>query len=308
MENENVITYNTKRINSEKQSTDRPQKIKKKFSTTDLLIFILCLVIAVMCLLPLWTMFVNSTKTTEEINTTMGVGALVPGLELINNIRRVLNIDGFPIVRSFFNSLWLSVSSTALCVYFSMLTAFGFTAYEFKGKKTLYTIVLIAMIVPTQLGMIGWYDLVVNILGLGNSYVGLIVPSICAPTTVFFLKQYLESTYSREIIEAARIDGSNEFMTFNRIVIPLSVPAMATMAIFSFVYSWNNYMGPLMIINEELKFTFPLLIQLLKGNQKFQELSLIYTALLLITLPLVIVYLCFSRYIVGGVAIGGVKE
>ncbi|MBQ6727484.1 MAG: carbohydrate ABC transporter permease, partial [Clostridia bacterium] len=146
------------------------------------------------------------------------------------------------------------------------------------------------------------------ILGLTNTYAGLIIPSVAAPTTVFFLKQYLETTYSKEIIEAARIDGSQEFMTFNRIVIPLSIPAMATMAIFSFVYSWNNYMGPLMIIDDTNKYTFPLLVQILKANPKFQDLALIYTSLLLITLPLLIVYLAFSKYIVGGVAIGGVKE
>ena len=282
--------------------------IKKSFPIWNVLLTILCILTAIMCLLPLYVMFINSTKTTEQINTTLGVGAFIPGVEIINNLKGVFSIEGFPIIRSFFNSLWLASASTVLCVYFSMLTAFGFVAYEFKGKKFLYMVVLVAMIVPTQLGMIGWYRLIAVILGLTNTYAGLIIPSIAAPTTVFFLKQYLETTYSKEIIEAARIDGSQEFMTFNRIVIPLSIPAMATMAIFSFVYSWNNYMGPLMVIDDTNKYTFPLLVQILKANPKFQDLALIYTSLLLITLPLLIVYLAFSKYIVGGVAIGGVKE
>ncbi|MGN0822410.1 MAG: carbohydrate ABC transporter permease, partial [Candidatus Gallimonas sp.] len=215
--------------------------------------------------------------------------------------------SGFPIMSGMLNSFIIAMSSTVLCVYFSMLTAYGFVAYEFKAKKQLYGVILASMVVPSQLGMIGWYQLVVD-LGMYNTWIPLILPSIAAPTTVFFLKQYLETSYSRDIVEAARIDGSGEFHTFNSIILPISVPALATMAIFSFVYSWNNYLGPIMILNSEELYTLPMLVQMLKTNIYATDYGLVYAGILLTILPLLIVYLAFSRFIIGGVAIGGVKE
>lgn len=278
-------------------------KVKRKFPTEEVIIFIVCLFFALLCLFPIWLLLVNATKETSEIKQSVSI---IPSTYLFDNLSSLFD-SGFPIMQGMLNSFIIAMGSTVLCVYFSMLTAYGFVAYEFKGKKSLYWVILASMVVPSQLGMIGWYQLVVD-LGMYDTWIPLILPSIAAPTTVFFLKQYLETTYSREIIEAARIDGSKEFYTFNTIVLPISIPALATMAIFSFVYSWNSYLGPIMILNTEELYTLPMLVQMLKTNIYATDYGLVYTGILLTILPLLIVYLLFSKFIIGGVAIGGVKE
>lgn len=270
------------------------------------LLFAVCLLLAFMCLFPLWLMFVNSTKSTEQIRQTGGALALLPSGYFFSNISSLLS-KGFNLAGGFLNSLIIAISSTLLCVYFSTLTAYGFVGYNFPCKGVLFAVLMATMIIPSQLGMIGWYQLVVD-LSMYDTWVPLIVPSIASATTVFFLKQYLEATYSRDIVEAARIDGSGEFHTFNFIVLPISLPAVATMAIFSFVYSWNNYLGPLMILQSEELFTLPMLVEQLKTDIYASDYGAIYSGILLTVAPLIVVYLCFSKLIIGGVALGGVKE
>ena len=279
------------------------KKHRKKFPLQETIVFVICVFFALLCLFPIWLLIVNATKETSELKQSVSI---FPSVYLFDNVKSLFD-SGFPIMSGMLNSFIIAMSSTVLCVYFSMLTAYGFVAYEFKAKKQLYGVILASMVVPSQLGMIGWYQLVVD-LGMYNTWIPLILPSIAAPTTVFFLKQYLETSYSRDIVEAARIDGSGEFHTFNSIILPISVPALATMAIFSFVYSWNNYLGPIMILNSEELYTLPMLVQMLKTNIYATDYGLVYAGILLTILPLLIVYLAFSRFIIGGVAIGGVKE
>jgi multiple sugar transport system permease protein len=137
----------------------------------------------------------------------------------------------------------------------------------------------------------------------------MIIPAIAAPTTVYFMKQYMETGFSLEIVEAARIDGSSEFRTFNRIVLPLLKPAMATQAIFAFVGSWNNLYTPSIILaTARVKMTMPMFVDALKANDKERVWGQIYCGLFITVLPLLVMYFALSRYIVGGVALGGVKE
>ncbi|MBQ8406294.1 MAG: carbohydrate ABC transporter permease, partial [Clostridia bacterium] len=112
----------------------------------------------------------------------------------------------------------------------------------------------------------------------------------------------------KDLVEAARIDGSHEFYTFNKIILPISAPALATQAIFSFVYAWNNYLPPLMILNTESLYTLPIWIHQLNADTHEIDYGALYAGLIITVLPLVIVYLAFSKFIVGGIAQGGVKE
>mgnify|MGYP000825764670 CR=1 FL=1 len=137
------------------------------------------------------------------------------------------------------NSLKVAVPSTLLCAYFSAMTAYALAMYKFKGNKVLFMTILIFMMIPGQLGLIGFYNLCTK-LHLVNSYIPLIIPAIASPGTVFFLRQYVLSVMPPSLIEAARIDGSGEFRTFNSIVLPLMKPAIAVQAIFTFVANWNN--------------------------------------------------------------------
>ena len=270
------------------------------------LLFVLCIIFAIICLFPIWLMIVNATRSTTQIQQVGGAAALVPSKYFFYNVQALIDA-GFDILGGFVNSMVIALSSTFLCVYFSALTAYGFVGYEFKFKNALFAILLSTMLIPGQLGMIGWYQLVTD-LNMYDTWIPLIVPAIASSTTVFFLKQYFEASFSKNIIEAARIDGSNEFNTFNKIIIPISVPALATMAIFSFVYSWNNYMGPLMILNSEELFTLPLWINKLNTFNHEIDYGALYAGLVISVLPLIIIYLCFSKFIVAGISLGGVKE
>ena len=141
-----------------------------------------------------------------------------------------------------------------------------------------------------------------------QSFIPLILPSIAAPTVFFFMKQYLDASLPMEIVEAARIDGAGEFYTFNKIVLPIMKPALAVQAIFSFVASWNNYFIPALVLDSADKKTLPILIAQLRSADflKF-DMGKVYMMVAIAILPVIIVYLLLSKFIVRGVALGGVK-
>ncbi|WDU83443.1 carbohydrate ABC transporter permease [Caloramator sp. Dgby_cultured_2] len=161
--------------------------------------------------------------------------------------------------------------------------------------------------VPTQVAIIGFYKYM-SILNLLNSYIPLIVPAIAAPSSIFFAIQYLESTIVKELIEAARIDGCSELTIFHKIMLPIAKPGAVTMGIFAFVGSWNNFFTPFVLISKMEKYTLPMLVQTLRGDVYRTEYGSIYLGLAVSIIPILIVYILFSRYIVNGIAMGSVKE
>ena len=187
------------------------------------------------------------------------------------------------------------------------MTAYALAMYKFKGNKVLFMTILIFMMIPGQLGLIGFYNLCTK-LHLVNSYIPLIIPAIASPGTVFFLRQYVLSVMPPSLIEAARIDGSGEFHTFNNIVLPLMKPAIAVQAIFTFVSSWNNYFVPALILHNDKKKTLPILIAQLRAADwlKF-DMGQVYVMIAFSIFPVIIIYLILSRHIVQGVALGSVK-
>ena len=206
-----------------------------------------------------------------------------------------------------FNSVFIATCSAILCTYFSTMTAYAIHAYNFKGKKFMFTFILAVMMIPTQVTALGFLQLLGK-LHMDDSFVPLIVPSIAAPVTFFYMKQYMESNLPLELVEAARIDGSGEFRTFNRIVFPLMKPAIAVQAIFSFVQSWNNYFIPALVLHSDKKKTLPVLIAQLRSADflKF-DMGQVYVMIAFSIFPVIIVYILLSRFIVSGVALGGVK-
>ena len=205
------------------------------------------------------------------------------------------------------NSLIVSSCSAALCVYFSTMTAYAIHAYEFKLKKYIYPFILMIMMIPTQVTALGFVKLVSR-MGLEDSLIPLIVPAIASPVVFFYIKQYMESSLPLSLIEAARIDGSGEFHTFNAIVLPLMKPAIAVQAIFTFVSSWNNYFTPALILHSDKKKTLPILIAQLRAADwlKF-DMGQVYVMIAFSIFPVIIVYLILSKHIVQGVALGSVK-
>jgi len=259
--------------------------------------------LAVICLLPFWMMIVNSTRTANEISTSF---TLIPGTNLVENWKTVFGY--FNPFKGMWNSLLVAVPATVLTSYFSALTAYALAIYKFKGRNLLFGVILVFMMIPGQLSLLGFYDLVAG-LRLTNSYVPLIVPAIAAPGTVFFLRQYVLSILPKSLLEAARIDGAGEIHIFHRIVLPIMAPAIATMAIGAFIGNWNSYLVPLVLLNSPKKFTLPVMIASLSASQDVStNLGATYLAVAISVVPILIVFAFCSKYIISSISAGSVKE
>lgn len=266
-------------------------------------IYVILIILLVICILPLWILLVNSTRTTAEIQ--QGI-SLLPGHNLIRNWQTLTN-RGFSISRGFLNSVEISVSVTVLTVYFSMMFAYAIHVYDFSYKKFIYGFVIVLVLLPTQVSIIGFYRYMSN-LKLVNSYIPLILPAIAAPGSIFFAKQYLDAVVMRDLIDAARIDGCSELNIFHKIMLPIAKPGAFTMGIFAFVASWNNFFTPFIMISKMKLYTLPMLVQTLRGDTYRTEYGSIYLGLAVSIVPIIVVYAIFSKYIVNGIAMGAVKE
>jgi multiple sugar transport system permease protein len=249
-------------------------------------------------------MFVNATRGTYEIQSN--AISLIPSKYLFSNYA-VFGGKSFSPIIGLVNSMIISIGATALTAYFSSLTAYALVAYNWKLRQPFFAFILAVMMVPAQLTSIGFYQFMYRI-GWTNSYLPLILPAAAAPTVVFFMRQYLLGTLSLDIVNSGRIDGAREFHIFNRIIIPIMKPAIATQAIFAFVTSWNNYFMPSILLTSKEKYTMPIMISQLKGDIYKTEYGSVYLGLALTVLPLFVVYFSLSKYIIAGVALGGVKE
>ncbi len=267
------------------------------------IIYIILLIVTIMCIVPIWLLLVNSTRSTPEIQSGI---SLLPSNNLIVNYK-VLTGRGLNIWRAVGNSFFISVFSTAIGVYLSLMTAYGLKVYIFKGQKFLTSFILMLVLVPMQTSIFGFYQYMSK-LGLLNSYIPLILPAGASAATVFFALQYLDSIIIKDLIHAARIDGCSEFMIFQRVMLPIAAPGIFTLSIFGFVASWNNFFTPFILISKMEKYTLPMLVQTLRGDVYKTELGGIYLGLAMSILPILIVYSIFAKYIVSGIAMGAVKE
>ena len=252
-----------------------------------------------------YVLIINATRSHGDLQK--GFSAL-PGKYFLENLKNVANDGSFPMFRGILNSVIVSSCSAALCTYFSSLTAYGLYAYEFKARKVAFTFIMAILVMPTQVTAMGFLRLVTK-MGLYDSLLPLIIPSIASPAVFYFMYSYLQSSLPLSLVEAARIDGSGEFHTFNRIVIPIMKPAIAVQAIFTFVGSWNNYFVPALIIQSKSKMTVPILIATLRGADYMNfDMGKIYMMITVAIVPIIVVYLLLSKYIIAGVTLGGVKE
>lgn len=285
---------------------------RSKPKPLDIIVTAFMIILCVLSLIPIYVLVVNATRTSVDI-TGNGV-SLIPGLNLFKNIETMVDwsITGkvqYNAFTGYINSAIIAFSCTFLTVLFAGATAYGVCVYDFRLKGPAYTFILAVMMVPVQVTSVGFYQFMSKI-GLTDNYLPLIIPAIAAPQVVFFMRQYMKSSFPLEIVEAARIDGSNEFRTFFTIAIPMMKPAFAVQAIFAFVASWNNYYMPSMILvsREPNQMTLPMMVNTILSNDKLADFGAKYAAIMLSIIPVVVVYFIFSKFIVEGVALGGVKE
>ena len=268
------------------------------------IVYIVCISLAILSILPFWIMFMNATRGTFEIQQNSI--SLLPSKHLFDNINVFIG-KSFNPLKGFINSMIISTGATACTVYFSSLTAYALIVYDWRMRQPFFTFILAVMMIPAQVTSIGFYQFMYQI-HMTNNFLPLILPAIAAPITVFFMRQYLLASLQLDIVNSARIDGAGEFSIFNRIILPIMKPAIATQAIFSFVSSWNSLFMPLILLTDSDKYTMPIMVSLLRGDIYKTELGSVYLGLALTVLPLFVIYFLLSKYIIAGVALGGVKE
>jgi len=273
-------------------------------------IYVVLILLTLVCLVPIWILVVNATRLHNDI---IGGVSLIPSTHLFDNMKTLrensLYNNFFAPLIGMKNSLIIAGCCCALTVFFSGMTAYGLVVYDFKLKGPAFVFILAVMMVPTQVTAVGFMRLLIQ-LNLLDSYLPLIIPSIAAPAIVFFMRQYMLSSFPLDIIEAARIDGSNEFRTFLTISIPMMKPAFAVQAIFAFIQKWNDYYNQSLVLvsGKKNQLTMPMMVQKVIAIDRNADYGANYTAIFLSIIPVVVIYLILSKFIIGGVAAGGVKE
>ena len=275
-----------------------------KLTVLRVIVYAIPIFLCILCLFFFYLMIVNASRSNAQLATGF---SLVPQENFFKNLVNAWNDSSINIPRGMLNSLIIALSTAVLTTYFSALTAYGVHAYEFKGKKFVFTFIIAVMMIPSQVSALGFIQMM-NKFHLNNSYIPLIVPGIAAPVVFFYMKQYMESVLPLDVIDAARVDGSGEFRTFNTIVLPMLKPAIAVQMIFSFVSSWNNYFIPALLLDKAEMKTVPIMIaQLRSADYSKFDMGKVYMFILLAILPVLITYIFLSKSIIKGVTAGSVK-
>ena len=256
-----------------------------------------CLVIAIVAFYPFFVMVVSSTHDNFNIMSKINI---LPGNNLAVNYERLTrNINIFNGIK---NSLILAVSVTVIETYFAVMAGYAFAKFRFKMRNFLFGVVLVFMMLPGQIGIIGFFK-EVQAMHLMNSYIPLIVPSIANCFAVFFYKQYMDTSLPTELIEAAIIDGCREIEIFHRLVLPLMKPAMVTQAVLTFIGTWNSYLNPLILLNDKSKFTLTLLIATVR-DATHADYGAQYLGMVISIIPTIIIYCFGSKTIMEKITIG----
>ena len=267
-------------------------------------VYTILIFLAVLCLFSFYMLIINATRSNSQLQAGF---TLMPKNNFFVNLKNAWNDQSINIPRGMLNSFFIAICSAILTTYFSALTAYGIHAYQFKLKRFAFYFIMAVMMIPPQVSAVGFIQLVYK-FHLTNNYIPLIIPSIAAPVVFFYMKQYLESVLPMEMVEAARVDGSSEFRTFNTIVLPIMKPAIAVQMIFSFVGSWNNYFIPALLLDKAEMKTVPIMIaQLRSADYSKFDMGKVYMFILLAILPVLVVYIFLSKSIIRGVTAGSVK-
>lgn len=276
---------------------DEQKKYKLNRNLLRGIAYIFLIIMAIVSFFPFYVMVISATHDNFSITTQVN---FLPGGDLLENYERL--ISKINLWKGFFNSAFVAISSTLIGVYFTTMTAYAFSKFEFKFKKPLFTVVLVSMMIPGQLGVIGFYREMTN-LHLLNTYLPLIIPSAANCFSVFFIKQYMDGGIPNEIIEAAHCDGCSEIRLFHTIIIPIVFPALVIQGIMSFIGNWNSYMTPLIILNQTDKLTLPVLLSSL--NSTFSaDYAAQYVGILISVIPLILIFSFTSKMIMDNVSIG----
>ncbi|MBQ9686275.1 MAG: carbohydrate ABC transporter permease [Oscillospiraceae bacterium] len=287
-----------------KSNSADSRKARAQLTALRVVVYIVLIFLSILCLFSFYMLIINATRSNGQLQAGF---TLVPGGHMLENLKNAWTDSSINIPRGLLNSFLVASLTAILTTYFSALTAYGIHAYDFKLKKAAFTFIMAIMVIPSQVSAAGFVQICYK-FGLTNNYLVLILPGIAAPIVFFYMKQYMESVLPMEIVEAARVDGSNEFRTFNTIILPMLKPALAVQLIFSFVQSWNNYFLPSLLLTKAEMKTVPIMIaQLRSADYSKFDMGKVYMFILLAILPVMVVYIILSKSIIKGATAGAVK-
>ena len=250
---------------------------------------------------PFIWMALSSLKSEGEIRQVPPTW--IPEAPTLDNFRELFDRLDFP--QFFTNSAVVAIAVTIGNLVFSSMLGYVLAKSEFAGKKLLFRLVLGTLMIPGMVTLVPLFVLVAN-MGLVNTYFGLILPFLAAPFGVFLMRQFFLGIPD-ELIDAARVDGASEARIFVQVVIPLAKPALATLAILTFLGSWNNFLWPLVVATTEDKYTLPVALALYSTGQNQTDYGLLLAGAVVVVVPVLIVFLILQRYFVQGVAMTGIK-
>ncbi|MDQ8020842.1 MAG: carbohydrate ABC transporter permease [Moraxellaceae bacterium] len=275
----------------------------RRFSLDNLLAYAIVGAGSLIMLIPFYFMFIFATHTDREIMSVPP--PLLPGDAFLMNLEILLTrIPHF--WKNVGWSVYIALMTTALNLFFCSLAGYAFAMYEFRYKKQLFALVMGTMLLPAFVTMIPTV-LVMSWLGWLNEPRALYIPAACTALGVFLMRQYIGSAIPRELVEAARMDGCSEFGIFWRIVLPLTGPALGTLGLITFIASWNNFLGPLIVLSDMEKFTIPLALRSLQGTGQ-TPWGAICAGAAIAVLPLLLIFSVASRRLIDGLTAGAVKS
>ncbi|WP_211239504.1 carbohydrate ABC transporter permease [Jiangella gansuensis] len=251
---------------------------------------------------PFYWLVVMSTSRTSEIFGSPP--RLIPGSQLFENMGRLFGSVNFH--QAFLNSVFVSVVATTVTVAIAALSGFVFAKFRFPGRDWLFAILLVTMTLPTGVMLVPMFQIYVE-LGWINTYLPLIVPGAASAFGIFWMRQAAREAVSDEVIEAARVDGAGFLRVFWHVGAPALRPAIAGFTVFQFMWNWNEYLWPLLVLNDSAKYTLPVALQQLNGSHGTSDYPVVMTATLLATIPLIVLFLFFRRMVMSSVTSGAVK-
>jgi len=257
------------------------------------------LVITLISFFPFYMMLIMGTYKNEHLAEAI---SMLPGGYFIENMKKILN-GGF--LKYYGNSLYITVMATGLCVIVSSLTGYGLAKFRFRLNKFLSAFIVMCMMIPSQLGIIG-YVIEMRFMHLGNTREAVILATVANCFGAFWMTQFIKGSVHDEVLESARIDGCSEIGIFAKIVIPFIKPGIATLVILQFMWNWNSYLLPLVVLNNPDLYTITLGIASL-GNRYSTDFAAQICALSLGTIPLIIIFIFGSKYFIEGLTAGSVK-
>lgn len=273
--------------------------MKKRIDLSRVFTYIILAVMTVISVFPFYMMVMMSSYVTEDIFRAL---PLVPGDFFWGNLQTVFASN---FLQAYFNSVVVSVVATAGCVLISAMAGYAITVYPIPHKKAVTTFVMMTMMVPTQIGVVG-YTIEMQAFGLVGTLSTLVFFWLANGFGVFWMLQSIKSSLPLEIVESARMDGCNELRTFFQIVVPCIVPSLVTLTLLIFLWSWNSYFYPLILINDSAKYTLPLYIKSLSSLYR-TDFGAQLAGLVLSTVPVIIIFVLGAKNFIKGLTAGAVK-